>query len=316
MRLRPQYPTPRKERQRGLVSSYRAGPSTRHRGSRPRRGGGRAGDPRSRRRGAAQAVPGHDRVRARTRRAHADMALTMYVAEGAGLAANQVGVSLRVFVCDCPDDDGVRHVGHIVNPVPEPLDAGDRRLLDKGEGCLSAPGAVMDVPPARILPGVRGGEVLRPVPGTRDRPLESSPSRSREIGDSWLGLAASQRSNRFSTIDTSRVETRPVRHGKAGRYMCWRGSRSARCTRLVLATHGIQRARPRAPGPVLHHAFGATLLRPLMIRSIASPPVGSVRLASIFRVNFISKGCVRPRSAAIFMTFGLPMSFTKARPSV
>ncbi len=64
------------------------------------------------------------------------------------------------------------------------------------------------------------------------------------------------------------------------------------------------------------HAFGATLLSPLMIRSIASPPVGSVRLARSFRVNFIRSGWVRPRWAAIFMTFGLPMSFTKARPSV
>ncbi|GAA0329328.1 peptide deformylase [Streptomyces turgidiscabies] len=74
-----------------------------------------------------------------------DMFLTMYAADGAGLAANQVGVGLRLFVYDCPDDDGVRHVGHIVNPVLDPLDAGDRRLLDEGEGCLSVPGAMMDV---------------------------------------------------------------------------------------------------------------------------------------------------------------------------
>src|SRR6185295_15676465 len=63
-------------------------------------------------------------------------------------------------------------------------------------------------------------------------------------------------------------------------------------------------------------AFGATLLRPLMMRSIASPPVGSVRLARSLRVNFIRSGWVRPRWAAIFMTFGLPISFTKARPRV
>ncbi|MGW6734642.1 peptide deformylase [Streptomyces sp. NPDC055013] len=84
-----------------------------------------------------------------------DMFLTMYIADGAGLAANQVGVDLRLFVYDCPDDDGVRHVGHIVNPVLEPLDAAHRRLLDAGEGCLSVPGAVMDVPrPDRAV--VRG----------------------------------------------------------------------------------------------------------------------------------------------------------------
>ncbi|MER8031751.1 peptide deformylase [Streptomyces bauhiniae] len=74
-----------------------------------------------------------------------DMFRTMYVAEGAGLAANQVGVGLRLFVYDCPDDNGVRHVGHIVNPVLEPAPAG-RPLLDDVEGCLSVPGATMSVP--------------------------------------------------------------------------------------------------------------------------------------------------------------------------
>ncbi|GAA3813184.1 peptide deformylase [Streptomyces coacervatus] len=84
-----------------------------------------------------------------------DMFLTMYIAEGAGLAANQVGVDLRLFVYDCPDDDGARHVGHIVNPVLDPLAPAGRRLLDESEGCLSVPGAVMDVPrPDRAV--VRG----------------------------------------------------------------------------------------------------------------------------------------------------------------
>lgn len=75
-----------------------------------------------------------------------DMFLTMHVADGAGLAANQVDVDLRVFVYDCPDDHGVRHVGHIINPVLDELDPPGRRLVDEGEGCLSVPGAVMDVP--------------------------------------------------------------------------------------------------------------------------------------------------------------------------
>ncbi|WP_436801071.1 peptide deformylase [Streptomyces coeruleorubidus] len=43
----------------------------------------------------------------------------MFVAEGVGLAADQVDVDLRLFVYDCPDGDGVRHVGHILNPVVE-----------------------------------------------------------------------------------------------------------------------------------------------------------------------------------------------------
>ncbi|MER5551474.1 peptide deformylase [Streptomyces sp. NPDC002793] len=74
-----------------------------------------------------------------------DMFLTMYVADGAGLAANQVGVDLRLFVYDCPDDDGIRHVGHIINPVLDLPDPGSRRLVDEFEGCLSVPGAAMAV---------------------------------------------------------------------------------------------------------------------------------------------------------------------------
>ncbi|MFC8130267.1 peptide deformylase [Streptomyces sp. NPDC057302] len=74
-----------------------------------------------------------------------DMFLTMYVADGAGLAANQVGVDIRLFVYDCPDDDGIRHVGHIINPVLDLPDPGSRRLVDECEGCLSVPGATMKV---------------------------------------------------------------------------------------------------------------------------------------------------------------------------
>ncbi|TXS07425.1 peptide deformylase [Streptomyces sp. col6] len=75
-----------------------------------------------------------------------DMFVTMGIADGAGLAANQVGVGLRLFVYDCPDDHGVRHTGHIVNPVLELPAPGDRRLVDEYEGCLSVPGAGMVVP--------------------------------------------------------------------------------------------------------------------------------------------------------------------------
>jgi peptide deformylase len=83
-----------------------------------------------------------------------DMFRTMYVAEGAGLAANQVGMDIRLFVYDCLDDKGIRHVGHVVNPVLETPTTG-RRLLDEGEGCLSVPGALMAVPrPDRAV--VRG----------------------------------------------------------------------------------------------------------------------------------------------------------------
>jgi peptide deformylase len=73
-----------------------------------------------------------------------DMFLTMYAAEGVGLAANQVGVGLRLFVYDCPDDDDVRHVGHVINPVVD-LPVGKVALDSNGEGCLSVPGPVKDV---------------------------------------------------------------------------------------------------------------------------------------------------------------------------
>ncbi|MEV1069633.1 peptide deformylase [Streptomyces sp. NPDC050263] len=66
-----------------------------------------------------------------------DMFATMYAAQGVGLAANQVGEALRVFVYDCPDDDDVRHLGHIVNPR---LVGTDGIVLRGPEGCLSLPG--------------------------------------------------------------------------------------------------------------------------------------------------------------------------------
>jgi peptide deformylase len=70
-----------------------------------------------------------------------DMFATMYVAEGVGLAAPQVGVDLRVFVYDCPDDDGVRHTGHVINPV---VTARSDETEKSDEGCLSVPGPVAD----------------------------------------------------------------------------------------------------------------------------------------------------------------------------
>jgi peptide deformylase len=66
-----------------------------------------------------------------------DMFATMYAARGVGLAANQVGVPLRVFVYDCPDDEDVRHLGYVVNPRLVEVDG---VVLRGPEGCLSLPG--------------------------------------------------------------------------------------------------------------------------------------------------------------------------------
>ncbi|MFC7304929.1 peptide deformylase [Streptomyces monticola] len=70
-----------------------------------------------------------------------DMFASQRAAEGVGLAANQIGVDLKVFVYDCPDDDGVRHVGVVCNPVLQDLPADQRSLDDSNEGCLSVPTA-------------------------------------------------------------------------------------------------------------------------------------------------------------------------------
>ncbi|MFE6729761.1 peptide deformylase [Streptomyces californicus] len=70
-----------------------------------------------------------------------DMFASQKTAEGVGLAANQIGVDLKVFVYDCPDDDGVRHTGVVCNPVLEELAPETRVLDDSNEGCLSVPTA-------------------------------------------------------------------------------------------------------------------------------------------------------------------------------
>jgi peptide deformylase len=59
-----------------------------------------------------------------------DLTETMLDAPGAGLAAPQIGVSLRVFTYDVDDV-----VGHLINPV---LDLSDEQQ-EGDEGCLSVP---------------------------------------------------------------------------------------------------------------------------------------------------------------------------------
>jgi peptide deformylase len=73
-----------------------------------------------------------------------DMYETMDAANGVGLAANQIGVGLRIFVYDCPDERGnaIYHRGVVINPVLEtseiPETMPDPEFDD--EGCLSVPG--------------------------------------------------------------------------------------------------------------------------------------------------------------------------------
>lgn len=83
-----------------------------------------------------------------TRRLVSDMWDTMYEAEGIGLAAPQVGMSLRILVVDVADEDESRHVHALVNPVVvESSNATDKAR----EGCLSIPGIEETVTrPARV----------------------------------------------------------------------------------------------------------------------------------------------------------------------
>ena len=66
-----------------------------------------------------------------------DMFDTMYAVSGVGLAANQIGVSRRIFVYDCPDDFDRWHKGYIVNPTAVSVTGA---LVETSEGCLSVPG--------------------------------------------------------------------------------------------------------------------------------------------------------------------------------
>jgi peptide deformylase len=70
-----------------------------------------------------------------------DLTQTLAASHGAGLAAPQIGVSLRVFAInpDLPGND--LRIDHLVNPV---LEFPDEQEQDGPEGCLSIPGIYLD----------------------------------------------------------------------------------------------------------------------------------------------------------------------------
>ncbi|MET9149109.1 MULTISPECIES: peptide deformylase [unclassified Streptomyces] len=76
----------------------------------------------------------------------ADMFASQRTASGVGLAANQIGVGLKVFVYDCPEvKGGPRHVGVVCNPRLVERPAAERRLAEGKEGCLSVPTAFAEL---------------------------------------------------------------------------------------------------------------------------------------------------------------------------
>lgn len=89
-----------------------------------------------------------------------DMFETMYEAEGIGLAAPQVGVSLRVVVLDVSPTDPDAEPAVLINPE---LSQGEGEVEGE-EGCLSLPGVVGDVTrraQVRVNALDRNGNVVR-----------------------------------------------------------------------------------------------------------------------------------------------------------
>ena len=109
-----------------------------------------------------------------------DMIATMYAAPGIGLAAPQVGVSLRVIVIDLTVGEDSSQLIRLVNP--EFLEREGEQKHE--EGCLSIPGyAGSPVRPARVV--VRGTDPDgREWPGCRGV-TETSRRARRVREDRW-----------------------------------------------------------------------------------------------------------------------------------
>ncbi|WP_404285559.1 peptide deformylase [Glutamicibacter arilaitensis] len=84
-----------------------------------------------------------------------DMDQTMENVDGAGLAAPQVGVSLRVFTYQIGKERG-----HIINPV---LELSEDFQPDEIEGCLSIPGISAPVPRRRHVVATGYDKFGKPV---------------------------------------------------------------------------------------------------------------------------------------------------------
>ncbi len=108
----------------------------------------------------------------------ADMYETMDVANGVGLAANQVGLAKRLFVYDCPDRDEsgkvIRRRGAVINPVLETSEIPETMPdpEDDLEGCLSVPGENF---PTGAPTGRRSPAPTRTAIPSRSRDTDSSP---------------------------------------------------------------------------------------------------------------------------------------------
>lgn len=71
----------------------------------------------------------------------ADMAETMYDAPGVGLAANQIGVLLRIFIIDIAEEDAPSDLKVFINPEITKVEG----IQSWQEGCLSFPGVSEEI---------------------------------------------------------------------------------------------------------------------------------------------------------------------------
>jgi peptide deformylase len=93
-----------------------------------------------------------------------DMIQTMYAAPGIGLAAPQVGVGKRIFVCDVSVGRNASDLLVFINP--EFIERDGMQLEE--EGCLSVPGfnATVARPSRAIVKGLNRNGELHTVEGT------------------------------------------------------------------------------------------------------------------------------------------------------
>jgi peptide deformylase len=93
-----------------------------------------------------------------------DMIQTMYAAPGIGLAAPQVGVPLRIFVCDVSAGRNASELMTFINP--EFVERDGMQLEE--EGCLSVPGfnATVARPARAVIRGLNRDGVEHVVDGS------------------------------------------------------------------------------------------------------------------------------------------------------
>ena len=93
-----------------------------------------------------------------------DMIQTMYAAPGIGLAATQIGVGLRIFVCDVSAGKSATDLLTFINP-----EFGERDGMQlEEEGCLSLPGfnATVARPSRAVVTGLNRNGEPQTVEGT------------------------------------------------------------------------------------------------------------------------------------------------------